>query len=101
MTTGTAIVTQGDDGDRYYAIAEGRFEVIRDGVCVSSLDRGDGFGEIALLHDVVRTATVRSVSSARVYALDKVPFLEGLTGHPVAHTATQKIAAERLAPVEG
>ena len=101
VATGTAIVTQGDEGDRYYAIAEGEFEVTRDGMHVNSLARGDGFGEIALLHDVVRTATVRAVSEARVYALDKAHFLEVLTGHPVAHTAAKTIAAERLAVVEG
>ncbi len=101
VAAGTTIVTQGEDGDRYYAIAEGQFEVVKDGTRVTTLDRGDGFGEIALLRAVVRTATVRSLSIGRVYALDKEPFLEVLTGHPAAHAAAQTIATERLTPIEG
>jgi MFS family permease len=95
---GEAVVTQGGDGDRYYAIAEGELEVLVDGVRVRMLSRGEGFGEIALLHDVPRTATVRATTPVTLYALDKEPFLEVVTGHPVASTAAHAIAAERLGP---
>lgn len=101
VAAGEAIVTQGDDGDRYYAIAAGEFEVVRDDRRVGTLGRGEGFGEIALLHGVIRTATVRALSQARVYALEEEPFLEVLTGHPATRTTAHAIAAERLAPVEG
>lgn len=96
--TGEPVVTQGGDGDRYYAIAEGELDVLVDGVCVRVLRRGDGFGEIALLHEVPRTATVRATTPVTLYALDKEPFLEVVTGHPVARTAAHAIAAERLGP---
>lgn len=97
---GTAIVKQGDEGDRYYAIAEGELEVIVNGVRVNIIGRGDGFGEIALLHHVTRTATVSALTAVKLYSLEKEPFLEVLTGHPVAHTNAHTIAAGRLPPGE-
>ncbi len=93
---GMPIVTQGEEGDRYYAIAEGEVEVVVDGRRVNTLARGEGFGEIALLHDVVRTATVSAMTAVKLYALEKEPFLEVLTGHPAAHTNAHEVAAERL-----
>jgi hypothetical protein len=94
---GEAIVTQGDDGDCYYAIADGELEVTVDGVPVRTLHRGEGFGEIALLHQVPRTATVTAVTPVSLYGLESEPFLEVLTGHPPAHAAAQELAASRLA----
>jgi MFS family permease len=93
---GEVITRQGDEGDRYYAIAEGELEVLVDGVRVNTLARGDGFGEIALLYDGVRTATVSALTDGRLYSLEQVHFLETLTGHPVAHTAARAIMAENL-----
>ena len=92
---GTAIVTQGEVGDHYYAIAEGELEVLKDGVRVNELGRGDGFGEIALLHDVTRTATVAALTDVRLYSLEKEPFLEVLTGHPASMESAAEIVAER------
>lgn len=93
---GEAVVTQGRDGDRYYAIAEGELEVVKDGERVNVLSRGDGFGEIALLHEVPRTATVAALTPSTLYALEKEPFLEVVTGHPVASATAHDVAAEWL-----
>jgi len=92
---GTAIVTQGEGGEHYYAIAEGEVEVVIDGKRVAVLTRGDGFGEIALLHNCTRTATVVALSDVKLYSLEKEPFLETLTGHPAAMESAVKIVAER------
>ena len=100
-TAGTAIVTQGEKGEQYYAIAEGELEVLVDGVRVNTLGRGEGFGEIALLHDVTRTATVSALTAVNLYSLEKEPFLEVLTGHPVAHATAHAVASEHLALAEG
>lgn len=96
--TGEVVVRQGDEGDRYYAIAEGELEVLVDNVRVNGLKRGDGFGEIALLHRVPRTATVTAMTPVRLYALEMVPFLEVLTGHPPTMATATEIAAERPNP---
>ena len=94
-------MTQGEAGDRYYAIADGTFEVIQDLQCVNTLGRGDAFGEIALLHDIPRTATVRAVTEARLYALDKKPFLEVLSGHTASQATAHDIARELLERTRG
>jgi MFS family permease len=95
---GTAIVTQGEEGDRYYAIAEGEVEVRIDGARVATLGRGDGFGEIALLHGVRRIATVAALTEVHLYSLEKEPFLEVLTGHPASMASATEIVAERRRP---
>lgn len=97
VAAGMAIVTQGEEGDRYYAIAEGDLDVHIDGVRVNTLSRGDGFGEIALLHDCTRAATVTAVNEATLYSLRKQVFLEVLIGHPAAMEAATRVAAEYLA----
>ena len=93
---GTAIVRQGDSGDRFYAIADGVVAVSKHGSEVTSLGRGDFFGEIALLHDVPRTATVTARTSVRLYALERDDFLDAITGHPQSAEAADTVVRARL-----
>ena len=93
---GEVIVHQGDTGDHYYAIAAGDVDVATDGRTVATLSRGDGFGEIALLRDVPRTATVTARSDVTLYALEREPFLVALTGHAPSSRAAEEIVGERV-----
>jgi CRP-like cAMP-binding protein len=97
---GVDVVTQGEEGDRFYVIADGETDVIADGTHVATLRRGDGFGEIALMYDVPRTATVHTRTAVRLYALERDDFLVALTGHLPAQTLAQGLASERLAELE-
>ena len=91
------IAREGQHGDEYFVVAAGTLEVSIGGVHVRALGPGDGFGEIALLHEGVRTATVAATSPVTLYALERAAFLEAVTGSRQAHRAARELVAERLA----
>ena len=68
------VVEQREIGDAFYAISSGQVEVLEDGVRVRSMGPGDHFGEIALLLDTPRTATVRAITPVRAFRLDREGF---------------------------
>jgi hypothetical protein len=96
VSTGDVVIRAGDTGDRFYIVAEGELEIVGDGLHRSA-GAGDHFGEIALLRDVPRTATVRAVTDSRLYALERGDFLAAVTGHSDVRAAGEAVAAERLA----
>ena len=98
VTAGTAIIRQGEPGDRYYAIADGTVEIRKDGALVNTLGRGEGFGEIALLHDAPRNATVVALTDAALVAVEREPFLVALTGHAPTRERLELVASQRLTP---
>jgi len=93
---GDQIVTQGDPGDRFYLIEAGRVEVFQEGAYRRDQSKGDGFGEIALLKDVPRTATVRAARDCRLLALDRVRFISAVTGHRRSQEAADSVVEQRL-----
>jgi MFS family permease len=97
VDTGTVIIREGDEGDRFYIVAEGEFDVSQDGAALRSLAPGDYFGEIALLRDTSRTATVTARTDAVLYALDREDFLAAVTGHPQSAEAAESVMSARLA----
>jgi hypothetical protein len=100
VPAGVDIITQGEAGDRFYLIAQGTVEILQDGLCLRRQGPGESFGEIALLHGVTRTATVRATEPTLVFALDRGPFLLSVTGHPDSHHASMDVAARFLANAE-
>ena len=100
---GTVIVREGDAGDRFYLVAEGTVEVSEYGRTISELGAGGYFGEIALIRDVPRTATVTAKTDVVLYALDREDFLAAVTSHEPSAEAAEEVVSARLAgiPVAG
>lgn len=96
LARGTTLFHEGDPGDRYYAVSTGTLDITRRGVVIGSRSRGEGFGEIALVRNVPRTATVTAATDAHLYALRKDLFVRTVTGHAGAARVTGRIITERL-----
>jgi MFS family permease len=96
---GGVVVRQGDQGDRFYIVAEGELEVSGDGSPISELEAGGYFGEIALIRDVPRTATVTARTPVVLYALERDDFLAAVTGHAPSAEAAEEVVSSRLAGI--
>jgi MFS family permease len=96
VPAGEAVIRQGEQGDAYYLIAAGQFDVVRDGRLLRRCGRGEGVGEIALLHAVPRTASVVARTDATVYKLAREPFLTAVLGHAATERQARTIADDLL-----
>ena len=95
VPAGTVIIRQGDVGDRFYVIADGGADVLVDGVRVHTLRAGQYFGEVALLHDVLRTATVQAATDLSLFSLERDVFVEAVSGSPASRAAALTEAERR------
>jgi MFS family permease len=97
VTAGETVISRGEPGEDFYVVADGILDV---GDCDGSpppLHAGDFFGEIALLRDVPRTATVTARDDGRLYVLDRDAFLLGVGAHRHSTEAVERVATARLA----
>jgi predicted MFS family arabinose efflux permease len=95
MDAGITVIAEGDEGDLFYLIAEGQVRVTRRGRDLATLGPGDSFGEIALLRDVPRTATVTTLEPTRLLALERDDFLTAVTGTSGSVSAADAMVDER------
>jgi MFS family permease len=100
VVPGTDVVTEGEPGEAMYVIASGTADVVSAGRTVRTLSIGDYFGEIALLQDVPRTATVRAASPLTLYAIDREEFVAAACGHPLSSSVAARGTDERLRELE-
>jgi CRP-like cAMP-binding protein len=97
VPAGTDLCRQGDPGDSYFVIVDGEADVIGDGATVRAVGPGDGVGEIALLRDIPRTATVRARDNLVVMEIEREVFLEVVAGHSTTNDAADEVVAQHLA----
>jgi CRP-like cAMP-binding protein len=95
VQAGELVIRSGEAGDRFYIVGDGELEISADGLRRTA-HRMDYFGEIALLRDVPRTATVKALVDTRLYALRREDFLAAVTGHRAAHAEGEAVVEERL-----
>jgi MFS family permease len=95
VAAGEVVIRAGDAGDRFYIVSEGELDIDAGGRHTTA-HAADYFGEIALLRDVPRTATVTAAVDSKLFALRRDDFLSAVTGHSVAHAAGEAIAQTRL-----
>jgi MFS family permease len=93
---GDELIRVGDHGDRFYVVDKGEVEILVDDEPPRREGEGAYFGEIALLRDVPRTATVRAATDADLFALDRDDFLPAVTGHAASTQAADAVIGSRL-----
>jgi hypothetical protein len=96
VSAGEVVIRQGDKGDLFYLVKEGDLDVAQNGKTIQSLGPGDSFGEIALLRDVPRTASVMAKTPAILYTLGRGEFLAAVTGYAPSLSAAEGIIGTRL-----
>jgi MFS family permease len=96
VPAGAVIFRQAEHGDEFFLIESGTVDTVVDGFHVRELGPGDSFGEIALLRDTTRTATVAAKSDLVLQVLDRDDFLGAVTGHPESAAAADTVIGARL-----
>jgi MFS family permease len=93
---GDVVIREGDEGDRFYVVESGRTTATHHGRVLSSQGPGDPFGEIALLRDVPRTATVTADEDSVLLYLERDAFLAAVRGDADVATRADDLASRRI-----
>jgi MFS family permease len=96
----TVLIREGEAGDRFYLVAKGRFEIARNGRHIQTQGAGGFFGEMALLKDIPRQATVTASEDSTVYAFERKDFINAVTGHSLSDQAARELVEARLSANE-
>jgi CRP-like cAMP-binding protein len=94
---GTVVIREGESGDRFHVIVEGTAAVTVRGVPRPALHAGECFGEIALVRDIPRTATITAEQPLHTLTLGRPEFLTALTANSTSMAAADTLAGQRLA----
>jgi CRP-like cAMP-binding protein len=98
LKEGTEMTREGSPGREFFVLLEGTAEVERGGEKVNALGPGEFFGEIALISEEPRTATVRASSPVRALVVTARSFRRLLDETPEIKTSVMQAMADRLAP---
>ena len=96
VPAGDVLIHEGDEGDRFYVIESGQMTATFEGSVLRQMGPGDPFGEIALLRDVPRTATVTADEPSVVLALERADFLDAVTGNSEVNNRADDMISKRI-----
>ena len=96
LPAGEMVIVEGGEGDRFYVIESGEVSVTAQGKDVATLGPGTYFGEIALLRNVPRTATITTITPVELWSLERDEFVAGVTGHAESASALDAAVGTRL-----
>jgi CRP-like cAMP-binding protein len=99
FTAGKVLCKEGESGGEFYVIMDGEAEVTRRGKPVATLGEGEFFGEVSLVQDVPRNATVTASTPLRCFVLTRGRFLHLLDDQPGFDRKIMHALAKRLAAV--
>ncbi len=93
---GQIIVTQGTPGTAFYLILSGRVEIVRDGASLGGFGPGDFFGEMSLLDNAPRSATITAFEPTECLMLSSWDFKAALERHPAIAIKLLEVLSRRL-----
>lgn len=100
LPAGATVFEQGEEGDGFYVIERGRADVVLDGQSISALESGDCFGEIALIRDCRRTASVRATTALALRSLNRTVFVAAVAGYSQSAEVADRVITRHLSGIE-
>eukprot|EP00753_Platysulcus_tardus_P015009 PLAT4708.1.p2 GENE.PLAT4708.1~~PLAT4708.1.p2 ORF type:complete len:705 (-),score=394.97 PLAT4708.1:123-2237(-) len=101
FSKGETVIEQGTEGDKFYVVERGQFDVFVDGALVGHIGEDGNFGELALLYGCPRNATITAVEDAELWALDRVTFRHILVNNTVKEIAENKRFLKKVGLLNG
>src|SRR5262245_25209327 len=96
LSSGEVLFLEGEKGHRMYVLLEGRMDVVVGRTLVETLGQGDIVGEMALIDDARRSATVITTTACRLVGIDRERFHALVQANPIFSTHVMKVLADRL-----
>jgi len=94
------IIREGDSGELFYFVGDGELAVTVEGFHVTTLGVSDSLGEIALLGDGLRTATIVATEPVELYALTREDFLAAVGSSDASARAAESMMASRIVELQ-
>ena len=101
ITAGTELIKQGDEGQYFYVISEGHFDVLVDGAKVFQYQPKGSFGELALLYNCPRAATVKATKDSIVWKVDRDTFRYTLASNSQQNRVKSREAIAKVELLKG
>ena len=100
VAAGCAVITEGDDGTEFFVLVEGAVEISTKNVIVDTVAAPCSFGEVALLHECVRTATVTTTQPSRLLVIERRDFLDAIGRTTTSRNMALDVADRFRTPTE-